>query len=208
MGTADALYDLDDGGKVLVVDSTWEAERNRLDVMRQLAIDSALDLYVSPTGVLTLAPMVDPNTAIPVRTFGTDARTLGVTRRWRDAVFNHVIVVGSEGVRAEAAVTDPASPLHRDRIGDRVYYHRSDDIGYADQAVDLAAALLPQVALIEEELELDLAPDPTLNVGDVIEVNEPDTGTTGRFLVDYYPLPLAPTETARITVRRVLPVTA
>lgn len=205
MGTDDALYDLDDAGKVLGSDATYEADRNRLDVMRQLASDNGLDLSCDALGILTLAPSPDPLTAPVEAVFGrgAGARLLGLRRGWQDQVKNHVVVVG-DGVRSEAEVTDTASPIHKSRIGDRVYRYQSDGIVYQSQADDAAAAQLRKVALIQETLQLTVPPDPTLGPGSVIEVHDAqETKASGRYVVSGYTLPLDVTTMATIAVGRV-----
>jgi hypothetical protein len=209
LGADDALWDLDDGGSSLGVVWTWETGINRLEAAEQLAIDGALELFASPSGVVTLRPLVDPNVAPLSATYrrGSDFRLVGLRKRWRDLLKNHALVIGDGGlgvpVRAEVRDMNHLStgynppPGHPDwpeypRIGDRVDLYRSAGIVDAGQAYQIAYHRLLRRALVQEEIEATAIANPAHDRGDVIEVVDDRTLTAGRWVLDSFELPLRP----------------
>jgi hypothetical protein len=218
LGAADELYDLDDGGSTLGVVWTWETGENRLEAAEQLAADGALELFASPSGVVTLRPLTDPNLAAVTATYrrGADYRMLGLRKRWRDLLKNHALVIGDGGlgVPVRAAVRDlnPLSPGynpppgHPDwpaypRIGDRVDVYRSAGIVDEGQAYAIAYHRLLRRALVQEEIELRVIPNPAHERGDVIEAVDGRTLTSGRWVLDTFTLPFGPADTTLGTRR-------
>lgn len=196
MGTV--LLRLDDGGKTLAVGRTYDEQEERVKAMRDLARDYSLDVYVDGDGYLVLEPIVDVTQAAIAWRFerGDDAILTGITKGFSDQRFyNHVIVSGESAdhdpVRGEAADTNPLSPGYiYGPQGDRAYFYTSALITSTGQAQDVADALLPDVALIEEEIRLPHVPNPALEAGDAVEIVEPITRTDDRYLIDSITIPL------------------
>lgn len=203
-GMGASFYRLEDGGKSLAADRTFETDADRWPSLLTLAADYALDLFVDGDGYVVLAPAVSASALPePVLTFerGAEAIMLGVTKEFGDdRLYNHVRVSG-EGANlaplaAEARDLNPASPAYNPDdgtgpIGDRLYTYTSAMIRSIEQAAEVAAALLLRVALIEEALTIPSVVHPALEVGDVIAVVESDSRTADTYLVDTLSIPLA-----------------
>jgi hypothetical protein len=200
LGTDDALYDLDDDGKTFVADATYEAGVNRLDVMAAWSDDYALAIYAAPDGRTTCRPFVDPSTSTPVASYqrGAEMRLLGFSKRWRDRIRNRAVVIGvgdSGPIRAELRDLNPASPTYNPTdgtgpLGDRPDFYRSDGITTQEQADAVAAARLPILTAMDEEIEGESVVNPALEYHDVIEVIEESTDTSGNYLLGRFNIPL------------------
>lgn len=203
MGSDDRLYSLDDGGKFLGTDATFEESDNRLDAMMRLAQDYALDLYPDALGVLVLRPLLALETVAPVWTFerGSQAIMLGLTKRFSDAtLFNHTVAIG-EGVdfgpyRGEARDLNPASPVYNPvdgsgPVGDRVApVYRSAGITSIAQAQEVAQAMLRDVALVQEAVSVPSVTHPALEAGDVVQITEATSATAARYSLDVVTQPV------------------
>lgn len=198
MGTT--RYRLDDSGKTLTRDRTFEEDESRIDALGDLAHDYGLELYADADGFLTLAEPPDPMTAPVAWTYtaGTDAIHTGLSKEWTDdRLYNHVVVTGEDSdpalpiVRAEASDTNPSSPAYiNGPLGDRLYRYTSAMITSTAMAADVAAKLLREVALIEETIDLPQVTNPALEPGDAVAIVEPVSKTNGRYLVESITTPL------------------
>jgi uncharacterized protein DUF5047 len=218
MGTDDALYDLEDGGKTMSGEATYEANINATEVARAWCDDYALQAYASTLGVATLRPVPDPSAATAVISLrrGEEMRLLGFRKRWKDLVRNRAIVVGKGPlgpVRAEARDLNPLSltynpPDGTGPLGDRPDIYESDGITSEQQAREVAAARLPLLALISEEIEWLTAVDPMREGYDVIEIVEPDTDTEGNYLLGRFTVPFDVTAAQTGQTQRVVSLAA
>ena len=76
-------------------------------------------------------------------------------------------------------------------MGDRLApIYRSAKIMSAVQAQARADVMLREVALISEQVEVPSSPHPALEAGDVVDINEPLSGTAGRFVLDTVSIPV------------------
>ena len=199
-GMGSTRYRLDDLGKTLSRSRTFEEDEVRSEELVGLARDYGLELYVDADGFLACGPPPDPVSAPIAWSFapGDTAIMLGITKEWTDdRLYNHVIVTGESAdpsiplVRAERMDTNPASPAYiNGPLGDRLYRYTSPMITSAAQAAEVAASLLPEVALLEESISLPTVPNPTLEPGDAITISEPLSATEDRYLIESIALPL------------------
>lgn len=197
-GMGSVRYRLDDAGKTLAADRTYDSQEERVAAMMDLARDYALDLYVDAEGFLVLEPNRSPIQQPIAWTYqrGEDAVMLGLTKGWSDQRFyNRVVVIGESAdqspVRAEAADTNPLSPGYvSGPLGDRPFFYSSPMITTVAQAQSVANARLPELALIEEEIRLPIVVNPALEAGDAIAIIEPITRTNAAFLIDSIDIPL------------------
>jgi len=106
-------------------------------------------------------------------------------------------------IKAEASVTDPNSPLRiTGPMGDRLYTYKSALITSAPQAQAVAASLLWEHALIEEEMDVDHVPHPGLVAGDdAVRVVHPESLTDDLYAVDALTIPLG-AGSAGLTIHR------
>jgi hypothetical protein len=212
MGTS--LFRLDDGGKVLAADRTLEVDTDRWPVIGQLATDFALIAYVDADGSLVLEPAPTPDAIAPaVWTFerGAEAIMLGLTKDFNDdQLYNRVRVSGESSnlppLAAEARDLNPDSPAYNPvdgsgPIGDRLYSHTSPMVRSIEQAAEVAAALILQVALIEEQLTVPSIVHPALEVGDPVSIVEPLSRTADTYLIDTLQVPLG-TGSMTMTARK------
>lgn len=178
----------------------------------KLAAAGGLDLYFDGSGVAALEPTADPSEATPVESYveGADAMLLGAQRRIStDQTFNGVVVSG-EGttvrppVRATLFDEDPASPTYRfGAFGDRPVFLSSAVVTSASAAQIVAAAQLSKVKGAEENVDWTQVCDPSLDVGDVILVENTGTRLSKIMVLDKLQIPLGPTEPMRATARTV-----
>ncbi|CAN5611474.1 hypothetical protein BH23CHL8_BH23CHL8_18840 [soil metagenome] len=195
LGTDDELWGIDDGSLELGAPVTVSEDDQRLDRAMALAADHALELLTDRTGRVVLRPKVDPTTAAAVLSIERGRTILGHEREVRAIPVNRAVAIGDpltgRVYRGVAEVTDPASPLHPDRIGLLVAPpHRSSAIASQYQADQVAWQLLIESALVEEETVTRLLADPRLDEGDVVILTEPHTATSGSYRVDRLDMPV------------------
>jgi hypothetical protein len=202
-GMGATLYRIDDDGKTLAADRMFEIGEDRVDAMRLLSQSYGLEAFVDADGYLVVQPAMRPDTIPdPVFTFvrGENAIMLGISKGWDDdRLYNHSFVSGESSdqfpVSAEARDLNPLSPAYNPidgtgPIGDRVFAYTSAMIRSVDQAQDVADALLLQIALVEETIEIPSVVHPALEAGDVVGVIEPISKTNDAYLIDSITIPL------------------
>jgi hypothetical protein len=209
-----STWRLDGAGRTTPLRVFLEDE-DRLAGVAGLLADLGLEVFADRFGDIVLRPVPDHTTLGPVRVFDRGPRTasiLGLARSGTRPLYNRVIVVGQppegEVVRSVIEVTDTASPLHWTRIGVRTApVHRSARI--PDQAAcnAVAAALLRSYALVEDDIDSELVPDPTIDAGDVVTFREETTRTNADYLVRSVTHPVVQGP-MRIDSSRVVPVFA
>lgn len=115
----------------------------------------------------------------------------------RTRVFNGVIASGEnpngnqQPVRAEAWITDTTDPTHyvpgtppTTIIGPRPHWITSPWIFSEADAQTAADNELQRIRGLLQRVRLQIAVNPAINVGDVIDVTRPDIGIVGRYLVE------------------------
>lgn len=187
------------------------------------ALQAALgrELYVDPVGTVTASPVPDPATSPVVATYtaGPQAVILDVQRRLTDdGIINHVVVSGQSTslaapVRGEAYDTDPTSPTFigvgyggpswvPGPVGDLVQYVTSPLPTSADQATAMAAGILRDARGSTEQLQFTVVPNPAHDAGDVVQVVEQRSRTSGRYVIDSMTVPLDAAGALQATGRR------
>jgi hypothetical protein len=157
---------------------------NRWDVVTDLALDGGTEAFFQADGSFLIrnAPTI---TDLPVWTVnaGEGGVLISATReRPLDRLYNTVIVQpastnGSQTwTQQTVAVTDPASPLHPDKVGVVPYYYKSPTATTAAEAVLAGQRLLERVTGLQETLSLDSISNPALDVNDVVQIITPRTG--------------------------------
>jgi hypothetical protein len=178
----------------------------------KLAAAGGLDLFFDPSGTVALEPTSDPSESTPVESYveGDEAMLLGAQRRIStDQTFNGVVVSG-EGtsvrppVRATLFDEDPASPTYRyGAFGDRPVFVSSAVVTSASAAQIVAAAQLSKVKGAEENVDWSQVCDASLDVGDVILVENTGTRLRKVMVLDKLQIPLGAAEPMRATARTV-----
>lgn len=208
-------WPLDGDGRVVASRSFLEDE-DRLGAAVAWMADLGLEVYADRLGRPTLAPVVDPSetaTAAAVRDFRSDADQvlLSLDRSGDRLPYNRVIVEtmptdGAEPERAVAAVTDPSSPIHADRIGTQTApLYRSAQVTDRAAAFAVARALLVEYSLISDVVRGSAVPDPTLDESDVVTISEPISGTNDRYRIERLTHPVTPGAMS-IEATKVLPL--
>lgn len=205
-GTDDTRYDFDDGDQTLGIPHTYEIQRNRLEVAFAVAADFDLELVATPERIARLRPNADPTTAPIVATYrrGADVRMTSFDKTWRTGTQNIAIVIGNVvdrlQIRAERRITNVAAPGYNppegetghDPSAERADIYRSDSIVSERQAAAVCLSRLYANASPAEQVDLSAPPDPTLDAGQIIEVEESITGSSGRHKLFSFTVPLSP----------------
>lgn len=207
-----STWSLDDAGRTVSARNLLEDE-DRLAAIAQLMADLGLEVFSDRSGAVVLRPIPDPMAAVVVRRFERAAGVatmLDLVRSGSRTPYNRVIVVGESPdrptVRAIAEVTDPASPIHRDRIGLRTApVYRSAQIPDQAAANAVAAALLVQYSLFQDAVGGTSFPALELDEDDVAEYVEPISGANDRYRLDRVSHPLVAGGT-QMSATKVLPV--
>jgi hypothetical protein len=194
-----AEWTLDGGGRTMPLRAFLRDESRLNDVITYFA-RSGLEVFADRLGYPYMRPFVDlaeAETVALVREFvpGDDAILLSWSRTGGYRTFNRVRVTsnnpGGTAIDVTVEVTDPASPIHKSRIGVR----EAPQLVSA-QVPDIAAAtLVGQQALAEYGLSSDTTsgsavPDITLDAGDIVSIEEPVSGTSGRYRLNSLTLPV------------------
>jgi hypothetical protein len=151
-------------------------------------------LYHDRKGRLHFAPLAPSSTAIVNRYAQGDGLLLSADRKEDSDTISNVVVVqnsnqqtsGEAGtyISATAADTDPTSPTYyRGRYGKRVKVVTNQGVTTAQQARQAAAAQLVIELGRSETATIEIVPDPSLDVLDMLCVHRPATGLVERTLV-------------------------
>lgn len=179
---------------------------------QQLASSGGFDLYFDGSGVAVLKSTQDPSDATAVASYVEDAEAmlLGAQRRIStDQTFNGVVVTG-EGTNVQPPVRstlfdeDPASPTYRyGAFGDRPTFISSPLVTSAATAAVVAQAQLSKVKGAEENVDWSQICDPSLDVGDVIYVENTGTRLAKVMVLDKLSIPLKAEDSMKATARTV-----
>lgn len=199
LGTADSLYDLDDGGATLGLERVLDYGDLIPAAMMTIAGDHGLDLYMNAQSVLTLEPIPDPNTLPISYTFegGPNAIVSGLTKELSARDWYNVTTAIADAPDLDgpiigiATVTDPDSPSHSSRIGIRVKPpRRSAQIRTQDQATNVALVDLYESALEQATVTGQHVAHPALEAGDAVQITYLRAKLADRFVLDVVRHPL------------------
>lgn len=195
---------------------SWDVGDSRLRAVQDMAlmVGYRVNWNYGGAGNVLVGPRTQPS-AEPVWTFteGGNARITKANRRLSDdAAYNGVIVSGEASgsdtppVRAEVWDTDPRSPTYYDparptesSYGANPYFHVSPFAYNATQAKAIAASLLPQWMGLVERLQIEAVVNPAVEVSDAIQVERPEIGASGTYIVESTSIPLA-SSAGRMTI--------
>jgi hypothetical protein len=209
-----AAWDLDGGGKRMPLRS-FLPDEDRLDSVVRYFAASGLDVYEDRLGQPTMVPTVDLTAALSVavvRDFepGLESILLSLRRTGGRRAYNRVIVEsnapGGPALRVVLDVSDTSSPLHRSRIGlQTAPTFRSAQMPDLAAAGVIARRLLTEYAFGTDSVSGSAVPDISLDAGDVVTIEEPRSGTTGRYRLDSLTLPVVEGSMS-LTAGRVVPL--
>jgi hypothetical protein len=176
----------------------------RLDMGLRLARDLGCEAFDDREGAIVVQVRPDPSAQATARVM---SEPIDLTRTIVRPPVNAQPVSATPGIGDEIwvveEVTDPGSPIHRDRIGLRMApVIRSDAIADVTTARATARAWLAGRSLAADRIDAtEHAAHLDLDPGDILERDETITRTTGRFVLESITVPLGPgtistTETA------------
>ena len=183
------------------LNSTLDLERGteRGEVIKQAANAANCDVFFDNEGYLVMRKYADPTLNPPMASFktGPQGNLVDYSKSMNDSrLYNHIIVYGDreavEGGQVlmpyfgEAVNTNPNSPTNINEIGDRVYTYASSFFTSDAQCQVLANSWLAIHSLESYELNWSSLMYPHLDVGIVVELQEPDQNFTNptKFLLD------------------------
>jgi hypothetical protein len=208
-----ASWVLDDGGRRTALRVFLEDE-DRLAAGLALMADLGLIAHADRLGQPVLLPAPDPMAAgvATVRELrpGATSLLLDLERRGSSRPYNRVIVdvvaTDRPAIRAIVEITDPGSPIHKDRIGVQTApVYRTTQTPSQAAANAVARALLTEYALANDQVTSSLVPDPTLEEDDVVMFEEAVSGTADRYRLDRLTHPLL-TGPLQVEASKVMPV--
>jgi hypothetical protein len=189
-------------GKVLGKEYFYERGTIRWNAMKEMALGFGYELFFDAQGYLVMREFQDPITAplsYTLQTGPTFGNLVSYNKTVNDTrIYNHIIVTGESSdetiipVMAEAINTEPSSPTRVAELGDRVYPFTSPFITTTAQAQDVADKMLRIMGLEEFDLTFSAIPLFWLEVGEIVEFNDPrkNAGQPTRFLLSSLTLPL------------------
>jgi hypothetical protein len=185
LGTADAMYDLEDGGAALSLGRPFDVSDNMLQGLSKVTYDHGLELYDDGLGRVVLRPFVDPSTAPPAWTFepGLDSQLVDLSWTLHGRrIPNRQDVVGYDPVdgyplRASVRDLNPLSPTYNPPdgsgpVGDiPAEPYPSHDIRDRRSAFEVGIRLLYERTLGDGRGEATASPIPLLSAGNVVRFN-------------------------------------
>lgn len=176
-----------------------------------LAQAAGYEIYFTPTGVCTLAPVPDPRQGAVVATYAegevSQLETIDnkLTNR---SIFNHVIVLSAgtgvaDPIRAESIDNNPASPTFiNGPYGDVPTTINTSLALTQQQAQDMADAKLRSQLGLAAQTAFTALVNPAHVVNDVISLTRLRVGANQqRAVIDHLVIPLGPSGSLSATVR-------
>jgi hypothetical protein len=195
--TAPQVYDTSD--------DPWQA-------VTKLAASIGCEIYFDTEGRVVIAPPTDID-ALPAPDFtyieGKRSTMMDLQSVFSDEPgFNGVIVTGeSPGdekppVRAEAWDNEPSSPTYRlGPYGEVPMFITDSNVKTTADAQKMADSLLKQQIGFAAQLTITSWVNPTLEAGDVVEVQRPKMNVAGLYVVDSFNVPLRKDGAQRLGLR-------
>lgn len=167
-------------GLTLKKEYTFDADTPRWDMVKEIATAFAYDVFVSVNGSFTMRKQQDPVTNPPVLTIGRAGRnTISLEPSTNDSeMYNHVVVAStSDGdtlpVWASVENHEPSSPTRIERIGRRTKRMESALATTKAQCAEQAQKFMAVSGLEQYEIGFSTMNYPWLDVGNVLEVDDP-----------------------------------
>lgn len=174
------------GSELLSSDMTFERGTSRWDIIKSATSSLNYECFFDNIGNFVVRKFRDPSYDAPTWRFGVGpgGNLVGWDRSTNDSrIYNHVIVTAEAsddesesvvGYFGEAYITDPNSPVRKERLGSRVLPIEASWISSNEEARELARDRLKIAALETYEIGWSSTYYPWLEVGEVIEFLDPD----------------------------------
>lgn len=178
----------------------------------RIAQAAGFDLYFDGDGVARMDPAEDYETATPDEVYleNAEAMILTLTRRLSNERTYNGVIATAEGsdvgdtYRAEAWDDDPASPTYRfGPFGEVPLFFTSPLITSQEQAQAAAQSRLAKIKGATEAVDWAQIVDPSLDVGDVIEVQNTGAKVSRLMVLDRLTIPLDPGQPMTAVARTV-----
>lgn len=178
---------------------------------QSLAAGIGYELWFNQMGQPIFQPIPDPATKTVARSYLEDGNGIlldPLNRSVDKSTLRNGVIVTSEAswlifpIVGSAWDDDPSSPVRRGLIGEWPEKTSSPTIFTQAQADASAAAMLKQIRGVEEQVTWNAIPDPSLEGGDVIEIQADSFGGTVRLLVETLTTPQAVDGVQNGTTRR------
>lgn len=191
---------------LLVLDgniSPWE-------VITNLGAAAGCEVFFDPLGNLVIQDEPDPTMGEADWSYaeGVDCTILALERSYTvEATYNAVVITGENGqgdvpVIGSAVDSDPASPTYYyGPFGPRPVTESSPLALTSGQATTIAAARLRSLTGLSEKIQLEIIPNPALDVSDILAVRREVIDVDDDLLVESLTLPLDPTTTMSVICR-------
>lgn len=183
---------------------TFDRGTDRWTMVKNAATAFNYEIFFDSYGNLVVRPFMDPSTSPTSWAFGTGpaGNLIRYDRSTNDSrVFNHVFVYGdpADGQSnvlpyfGEAQVTDPTSPVHPNKIGDRVMPPIVTTFLSSDAEAQILAQSQLKIASLESyELNFESIVYPWLEAGEIVDIQDPLATSVEPtlFLMDSIAIPL------------------
>lgn len=186
---------------------SYEAGDDRWDFCRGLAeaIGGSI-LYFDGAGILTLKRFAERGT--PDYTVTEGLNLISASKQWgREDACNRVVVTGETsgeapviGVATDDVAGSPTNYYSSD-FGRVTFGYSSEYVTGADQAKDVAEAILAERLGTGQQISFDSLVAPHLEPGDTIEVVRERIGVSELHVIDSLTIPLTPAEAMSCTTR-------
>jgi hypothetical protein len=190
----------------------FDANSDPWSAVMDVAQAGGFEVRFSNVGDVVLTDIVDPQTASPVGIYSQDSEVVleNPGRQVSKAdVYNGVIVRGNASwllfpVTGEKWDDDPSSPTWRlGPFGEKPKIIESAIVGSDASAAVIAATEFVKVQGVWEDLTFMTYPDPRIEAGDVIRIDDPILGVRQKAMIESRTLPLLTgSMTAQIRRRR------
>jgi hypothetical protein len=201
----ETMFNLDStsGQATIPYDMTWPTDTDYSQIITDMADIITWEIHYDVNGYLRLHAPIDPTTTPPSLTLSADAGGFslwaGAQRQMDDTqLANYIVVYGGSSQTATVSYVmqdnSPTSPTGIPNIGRRVYMHNS---GNPDPVITTTALAQARATYeyknrlqIVEKLNFKMFPVPFMEHDDVYQVTDPRNGTTGKYQVVSFTLPL------------------
>lgn len=201
----ETMFNLDSTSSMQTVpyDMPWTAGTDYSQIISDLASIITWDIYYDVNGYLRLNAPIDPTTTAPALTLASNTIGFnpwaGSQRQADDSqLANYIVVYGGSSQTALVSYilqdNNPASPTSIQNIGKRVYIHNN---GSPDPVI--TTTLLAQYRAtyeykkrlqVVEKLNFKMFPLPMMEHDDVYQITDPANGTSGKYQVVSFTLPI------------------
>lgn len=191
-------------------DAIYEAESDPWEAAQSIAAAYGAELFFDEVGVPILRPIPDPASSSAAVTYARGLTNVVVSadRELDDeGTYSGVVVKGESTsgaapVYGEAWDDDPLSPTWRlGPFGQVPYFYSSPLITTATQALNAAAAMLPQRTGILEAVTWEQVPNAALRCSDVANLTDATIGLTGTFMLESIGTSLVVTDSQKVAAR-------